>query len=131
MDLALNQRKIRLENMSSFIVYLYGFLILIGGIMGHWKAGSKASLITSVVSAFFLFLSAIAMQKRKRWGWMIAFITMLSLDLFFLYRTYLTMKFFPSGMMAVISAFAATCLWLLRHRFFKQLSSTQLVEEET
>jgi uncharacterized membrane protein (UPF0136 family) len=88
-----------------YIVALYGLLILIGGIIGHIKAGSNASLVMGVVFGFLLLLSSGGMFSKKffKKGVYFALILALILDAFFSYRFLATMKFMPSGMLALMS----------------------------
>lgn len=100
---------------SSLIVAGYGIFVLIGGIMGHIKAGSQASLISGIVFGVLLLLSSLAMYKEKRFGYFLAVGLAFFLDAFFTYRFTLTHSFFPSGMMSLASLFVAVLL-LFRHK---------------
>jgi uncharacterized membrane protein (UPF0136 family) len=88
-----------------YIVALYGLLILVGGIIGHIKAGSTASLVMGVVFGLLLLLSSGAMFSKKYFkkGVYSALILTLILDAFFTYRYLATMKFMPSGLLVLIS----------------------------
>jgi uncharacterized membrane protein (UPF0136 family) len=88
-----------------YIVALYGILILIGGIIGHIKAGSNASLVMGVVSGLLLLLSSGGMFSKKHFKKSVysAIILTLILDAFFSYRFLATMKFMPSGLLALVS----------------------------
>lgn len=88
-----------------YIVALYGILILIGGIIGHIKAGSNASLVMGVTFGFLVLLSSGGMFSKKLFkkSVYLALILTLLLDAFFSYRFLATMKFMPSGLLAVVS----------------------------
>jgi uncharacterized membrane protein (UPF0136 family) len=88
-----------------YIVALYGILILIGGVIGHVKAGSQASLYMGVISGALLLLASGGMFSKKHFkkGVYFALILTLLLDAFFSYRFMSTMKFMPSGMLALVS----------------------------
>ncbi len=88
-----------------YIVALYGILILVGGIIGHIKAGSQASLVMGVVSGVLLLLASCGMFSKKYFkkGVYSALVLTLILDAFFSYRFMATMKFMPSGLLALIS----------------------------
>lgn len=100
---------------SSLIVASYAILVLIGGIIGHIKAGSKASLISGITFGVLLLLLSLAMYKEKRYGYYLALGLAFFLDAFFTYRFTLTHAFFPSGMMSLLSLFVAVLL-LFRHK---------------
>lgn len=88
-----------------YIVALYGILIFIGGLIGHIKAGSNASLVMGVVFGLLLLLSSGGMFSKKylKKGVYFALILTLILDAFFTYRFLSTMKFMPPGLLALVS----------------------------
>lgn len=87
----------------AIIVLVYGLLILVGGIIGHWQAGSMASLLSGLIFGSLLIVASWGMFKSKPWGvWSALFLTFL-LDAFFSYRLLITKKFMPSGLLSLIS----------------------------
>ena len=86
-----------------FIVLIYAVLILIGGIIGHVKASSLASLIFGLTFGLLLVGSAIAMFAKHKWGAYGAVILTFMLDGFFTYRFLKTHAFMPAGMLSLIS----------------------------
>jgi|SRR5579864_4489042 uncharacterized membrane protein (UPF0136 family) len=88
-----------------YLVALYGILILMGGIIGHIKAGSTASLVMGVVFGLLLLLSSGGMFSKKYFTKSVYFALILTLllDAFFSYRFLATMKFMPSGLLALVS----------------------------
>ncbi len=88
---------------SGFIVLIYGVLVLIGGIIGHYKAASTASLVSGLVFGALLIATSWMIFKNKLIGIYSALIVSFVLDGFFTYRLVLTHKFFPSGMMSLLS----------------------------
>ena len=88
-----------------YIVALYGILILVGGIIGHIKAGSNASLVMGVVFGLLLLIAAGGMFSKRFFKKSVisALSLTLLLDAFFSYRYMATMKFMPSGMLALLS----------------------------
>lgn len=90
-------------NYRNIMVFAYGLLLLIGGIIGHFKAGSNASLIMGGISAVIAIGSSIAMFKKYLFGETVALVLSFILTLFFAYRFYLTLKFMPPGFMGIIS----------------------------
>lgn len=98
------------------IVLFYGVLVLVGGIIGHLKAGSRASLIMGSIFAVLLITSAVLMFKKQVQGSAIAMILSVVLAAFFSYRFLLSYHFMPAGMMAVISLIVAVMLILTRKK---------------
>ncbi|MCH9613836.1 MAG: hypothetical protein SP1CHLAM54_08450 [Chlamydiia bacterium] len=91
---------------TRWIVYIYAALVLVGGIMGFAKAGSWPSLIAGVIFSVFIFFS--------RYRYQIVWIALL--DLVFLYRLIVTMKFMPAGMMWLISTAVLLILYIASRR---------------
>jgi uncharacterized membrane protein (UPF0136 family) len=93
------------------VLWIYIVLLLLGGLMGYFKARSKVSLLTSCVAAALLVLSALpgVFQAAFRSG--LADTVMAVLLVVFAVRLAKTKKFLPAGLML-----AATILALaLRH----------------
>ena len=88
---------------TSFIVGAYGLLILIGGIMGHVKAASTASLIMGVIFGILILFSSFGIYRGKLIGQYAALILAFFLDAFFSYRFLQSMKFMPAGLLSLIS----------------------------
>lgn len=87
---------------SKMIIYLYIALLAIGGIMGYVMSKSHASLVASFASALALFLS-ITFIKPKKASLTTTVILLVLLDSFFAYRYALTSKFFPAGIMSLVT----------------------------
>ena len=88
---------------QSTILWIYIVLLLIGGLIGFLKAGSKPSLIASSVSAALLIIASIPslLQPGSR---QIVIETVLALLLVvFAIRLAKTKKFMPSGLMLVLT----------------------------
>jgi uncharacterized membrane protein (UPF0136 family) len=96
---------------ANTVLAIYIFLLVIGGLIGFLKAGSKVSLITSVASAALLALTAIPhlFQPGVRQG--LADAIMAALLVVFGIRLAKTKKFMPSGLMLVLTITAL----VLRH----------------
>ena len=72
--------------------------------MGHYRAGSHASLISGVVfGALLLTCTFFLFKGKNRFAAYSALILTFILDGFFTYRFSLSLKFFPSGMMSLLS----------------------------
>ncbi len=88
--------------MANIILWIYIALLLVGGLMGFLKAGSKVSLITSVVFAIIL-----ALFPTHVIAWAPgADILLLLLALVFVMRYVKTKKFMPAGLMIILSVAA-------------------------
>ena len=91
--------------MNSFadaVLWIYILLLLAGGLFGFFKAGSKVSLVTSVVSAAILALCALNLIFKAY----MADVVMIALLVVFTIRLAKTKKFMPSGMMLALTAVA-------------------------
>lgn len=88
---------------AAWIILIYGIVVLVGGVIGHLQAGSAASLITGASFGILLLLSSIGMFRDHLFPTYAALILTLLLDAFFTYRWVLTMKFFPAGIMSLLS----------------------------
>ncbi len=86
-----------------FIVLIYAVVILIGGIMGHIKANSLASLLCGLIFGLLLLGAAIALFAKRKWAPYVALALTFILDGFFTYRFLKTHAFMPSGMLALVS----------------------------
>jgi uncharacterized membrane protein (UPF0136 family) len=95
------------ENMNPHtVLWIYIILLLVGGLIGFLKAGSKVSLITSAVSAAALILTAIPGLFGPRLASGLADVIMAALLVVFAIRLGKTKKFMPSGLMLLITALA-------------------------
>jgi uncharacterized membrane protein (UPF0136 family) len=99
----------RVKMKIALFLVAYAFLILIGGIIGYFKAGSGASFWAAF--AFFIpyLICAIALYHYKLFGGIGCTFLTLALCGFFLYRFVLTHAFFPVGLM-LIASFISLCL---------------------
>jgi uncharacterized membrane protein (UPF0136 family) len=85
--------------MANTILWVYIVLLVIGGCMGFFKAGSKVSLITSVC-----FAAALALFAAGLIPWAPgADVLMVLLLVVFVIRFAKTRKFMPSGLMLVLT----------------------------
>ncbi len=95
------------------ILWIYIVLLLVGGLIGFLKAGSKVSLITSSIAAALLVLTAIPNLLGPNLARGMADVIMAALIVVFAIRLSKTKKFMPSGMLLVVTAvaLAARHLW--------------------
>jgi len=89
------------------VLWIYIVLLVVGGMIGYLKAGSKASIIASVSFAAALSLSAMGIIFQPH----VADIILAILLVFFGMKLAKSKKFMPSGMMLVMTLLAL----VLRH----------------
>lgn len=92
------------------VLWIYIILLVAGGLVGFFKAKSKASLIASCSFAAVLVLCAIGVIFQRY----VADIVLAILLVFFAYRLSKSKKFVPNGLMLVITLLALA----LRHIHF-------------
>jgi uncharacterized membrane protein (UPF0136 family) len=93
------------------VLWVYIVLLLVGGLIGFFKAGSKVSLVSSAVSAAVLVLSAVPGLFQPAFARGLADLVMAVLLVVFAVRLARTKKFMPSGLMLVATIAALA----LRH----------------
>jgi uncharacterized membrane protein (UPF0136 family) len=89
------------------ILWIYIVLLLVGGLIGFFKAKSKVSLIMSAAFASALVLCALGIIFRPY----VADILLAALLIVFAARLAKTKKFMPAGLMLIITILALA----LRH----------------
>ncbi|HKS36277.1 MAG TPA: TMEM14 family protein [Verrucomicrobiae bacterium] len=89
------------------VLWVYIVLLVVGGLVGYLKAGSKASLIASVSFAAALTLCAVGIVFQRH----VADIILAVLLVFFGFRLTQSKKFMPNGFMLVLTIAALA----LRH----------------
>jgi uncharacterized membrane protein (UPF0136 family) len=88
--------------MINKVITGYSLLLLIGGVIGYFMAGSLASLLMSSIFAILL-IGSLFLDKLFPDGSFKSILFLLGiLILFFAYRWYVT-KFFPAGAICVLS----------------------------
>jgi len=85
------------------VLWIYIILLLVGGVIGFLKAGSKISLITSSISAAVLILTNIPGVLGPRVASGVADAIMAVLLVVFTIRLSKTKKFMPSGLMLTLT----------------------------
>ena len=94
----------------STVLWIYIVLLLAGGLIGFFKAGSKVSLVSSAASAALLILCTVGIFTASVATALIN-IVMALLIVVFAIRLAKTRKFMPSGLMLVVTVAALA----LRH----------------
>jgi len=95
-----------MHDFASKVLWIYIILLLVGGLIGFFKAKSKVSLITSAVFAAILILAAIPGILDAHFARNLINIIMALLLVVFAVRLAKTKKFMPSGLMLVITVVA-------------------------
>ena len=80
----------------------YGFLSIVGGVMGYIQAQSKISLFSGVGCGVLLIISAFMHSQGQHWGLLSAVVITIILLLAFTMRLIKTRKFMPAGLMLIL-----------------------------
>jgi uncharacterized membrane protein (UPF0136 family) len=92
-----------MNHFPNTVLWIYIILLLVGGLIGFFKAKSKVSLITSAVFAAILILAAIPGILDSSLRGKLVNIIMALLLVVFAIRLAKTKKFMPSGLMLVVT----------------------------
>jgi uncharacterized membrane protein (UPF0136 family) len=92
-----------MHHFAGTVLWIYIVLLLIGGLIGFWKANSKVSLITSAVFAAVLVLTVAPGVFQPGFARGLANVIMAVLLVVFAARLAKTKKFMPSGLMLVVT----------------------------
>jgi uncharacterized membrane protein (UPF0136 family) len=90
-----------MNNFEVKVLWAYIVLLLVGGLIGFYKAKSKVSLITSVVFAAILILTTLRNVFQPGFALGLANITLVMLLLVFAVRLGKSKKFMPGGLILV------------------------------
>ncbi|MEJ0090874.1 MAG: TMEM14 family protein [Limisphaerales bacterium] len=97
------------------VLWIYIVLLLVGGLIGFFKARSKVSLITSAVFAAILILTTLRNVFKPGFAMGLANVTLVVLLVVFAVRLGKTKKFMPSGLI-LIATVAVLAVLNLRFR---------------
>lgn len=98
-------------NLAIVAAIAYGFLSLLGGILGYVRAQSKASLISGTISGLLLVFAAFLQIQGRTEGLILARIVTLVLLAVFIIRLIKTRKFMPAGLMVVFGVVTLSFLF--------------------
>jgi uncharacterized membrane protein (UPF0136 family) len=102
------------HNFANTVLWIYIVLLLVGGLIGFFKANSKVSLISSSVFAAVLILTAVPGVFERKFALGLSNVLLAALLVVFAIRLAKTKKFMPSGLMLVL-----TILTLALRNLFK------------
>jgi uncharacterized membrane protein (UPF0136 family) len=86
--------------------FVYGILVVIGGIIGYIQANSKVSLFSGIISGLLLLIAAYLQFQGQTWGLILAVVVTAVLVVVFALRLAKTRKFMPAGLMTVLGMLA-------------------------
>ena len=92
-----------MNKLSSVTSTIYGFLLIVGGLIGYFSAHSKMSLITGIASGILIFLSVKLGETNPKGSYLFIASITLVLAIFFSFRLSATHKFMPAGLMLIAS----------------------------
>ncbi|MFZ0826995.1 MAG: TMEM14 family protein [Verrucomicrobiia bacterium] len=92
----------RVHNFANTVLWIYIVLLLVGGLIGFFKAKSRVSLISSSVFAAVLVLTQTGIFKPSV-SLILANVLLAALLVVFAIRLAKTKKFMPSGLMLVLT----------------------------
>jgi uncharacterized membrane protein (UPF0136 family) len=87
-------------------IWIYGVIIILGGIMGFVKVGSKASLISGVGMGLALLVCGYGVSRGSVDSLMVAVVIAALLLVIFAIRFAKTKRFMPGGLLAILSLLA-------------------------
>ena len=97
---------------SAMIVFVYGLLVLVGGVMGYVKAKSLPSLISGILFGVLLLISGVGIQEGAKLSFAIALALTVVLMLIMGLRFVKSKKFMPAGLITLLSAITALLLMM-------------------
>ncbi len=102
-----------MHGLVNTVLWVYIVLLVVGGLIGFLKAGSKVSLVSSVAAAAALILANIPGLLTTALARGVTDTVMAALLVVFTIRLAKTRKFMPSGLMLVLTITALA----MRHIF--------------
>ena len=101
---------------QAILVWVFGGLVILGGVMGFLKAKSKASLISGLVFGVLLVLCGYAIYEGRTVGLQAGALISLVLALIMGRRFLATKKFMPAGLVAGLGLIVTVVLALALFR---------------
>ncbi len=97
-------------SLGQIVLLVYALLMVVGGVMGYVKGGSRPSLIAGAVSGLLLFVALFISRSSPVAGLWIGAVVSLLLCITFAMRLAKTGTFMPSGMLLMVSVVALVLL---------------------
>lgn len=88
---------------KAVVIGIYAALVLIGGLIGYFVAGSFASLVSGGLSGILLFICSFFIWKEKAVAYDVALGLMSLLFVFFCYRFIVTHQIAPAGVLGLLT----------------------------
>jgi uncharacterized membrane protein (UPF0136 family) len=101
-------------------VLLFGLFVFVGGLVGYFKSGSLISLITGVLFGTLLIVHSVWVFKKKLASFYRTIFLSSLLAAFFIYRLIATHRFFPAGLMTLLSLAVTFALLFAVRRYSKK-----------
>ena len=98
-----------MNQFSNTVLWIYIVLLLVGGLIGFYKAKSQVSLIASAIFAALLVLTAVPGIFEHRFAMDLSNVIMAVVLVVFAIRLAKTKKFMPAGMMLIMTVVALAC----------------------
>jgi uncharacterized membrane protein (UPF0136 family) len=92
-----------MHNFPNTVLWIYIVLLLVGGLIGFYKAKSQASLIASSIFAALLVLTAVPGIFEHRFAMDLSNVIMAVVLVVFAIRLAKTKKFMPAGLMLIMT----------------------------
>jgi uncharacterized membrane protein (UPF0136 family) len=99
---------------AAIIVWVYGAMVLVGGVLGYVKAQSKPSLISGLVFGSALIVVGYGIRQGRAADVLIAAGLAGLLAVVMGIRFGKTKKFMPAGLLTILSVVVAVTLLLMR-----------------
>jgi uncharacterized membrane protein (UPF0136 family) len=103
-----------MHDFKNAVLWIYIILLLVGGLIGFFKAKSKVSLVTSAVFAALLVLLAVPGIFERKFAAGAANVLLAVLLVVFAFRLGKTHKFMPSGLMLALTGLMLVLLNLFK-----------------
>jgi uncharacterized membrane protein (UPF0136 family) len=98
-----------MHHYSNTVLWVYIVLLVVGGLIGFLKAGSKMSLLSSAIFAALLILTAVPGLFTPRAALGLSNVIMALVVVVFAFRLAKTRKFMPSGLLLLLTLAALAC----------------------
>ena len=92
-----------MHDFATQVLWAYIVLLLVGGLIGFFKAKSKVSLLASVIFAAVLVLAVLPGVLALAFARNLVTVTLLLLLVVFAFRLAATKKMMPSGLMMLLT----------------------------